>query len=465
MVRVRKTLQFTPNIDLFASHLNHKYRPYCSYVRDPGAMHIDCFTLNWANWRPYAFPPFSILDRVMAKIEEDGIRDIAVIAPVWPSAMFFARMLQHLKAPPRDSGQSRQPTFPPLGPVKMVPRKKSQIGFTTFVRYLLRAKQVPQGVAKYIVSNSWKESTIIKLNTATRRWVAYCRENEKKLVNFTGRQCLDFLYHCVEKLNLSFYAMRATKEFLVTISKLLTKPLSSSDLECMSKFIRGVFNARPPVPYTKSSPVTWNVDIPLTYIKNGPSNEEMGMSQLGGKIAMLILLANMCRISDVAQLDLAQMTRGEGHLSFWLETPTKTFTKANMNFGGTALQTLVIEEFEDEKLCPVRAIECYIERSKGLRGSVTKLFIVTGFNPNAASIQSISRWAKRILKDAGLGEFTVHSGRSASASNALLLGLPISSILRKAGWHSESTFIKKYMKNPQCILHDVHGFSKMWSSE
>ena len=100
MARVRKTLQFTPNIDLFASHLNHKYRPYCSYVRDPGAMHIDCFTLNWANWRPYAFPPFSILDRVMAKIEEDGVRDIAVIAPVWPSATFFARMLQHLKAPP-----------------------------------------------------------------------------------------------------------------------------------------------------------------------------------------------------------------------------------------------------------------------------------------------------------------------------------------------------------------------------
>ena len=131
--------------------------------------------------------------------------------------------------------------------------------------------------------------------------------------------------------------MRATKEFLVNISKLLTTPLSRSDMECMSKFIRGVFNARPLVPYTKSSPVTWNVDIPLSYIKNGPSNEEMGMSQLGGKIAMLILLANMCRISDMAQLDLAQMTRGEGHLSFRLETPTKTFTEANMNFGGDGL--------------------------------------------------------------------------------------------------------------------------------
>ena len=366
---------------------------------------------------------------------------------------------------PCDSGRSRQSTFPPLGPVKTVPHKKPQIGFTTFVCYLLCAKQVPQGVAKYIVSHSWKESSIIKLNTVTRHWVAYCRENKKKLVNFTGLQCLDFLYHCMEKLNLSFYAMRATREFLVNISKLLTKPLSNSDMECMSKFIRGLFNARPPVPYTKSSPVTWNVNIPLTYIKNRPSNEEMGMSQLGGKITMLILLANMCRISDIAQLDLAQMTQGEGHLSFRLETPTKTFTEANMKFGGGGLQTLVIEEFEDETLCPVRVIECYIDHSKGLRGNVTKLFIITGFTPNAASIQSISRWAKRILKDAGLGEFTVHSGRSASASNALLLGLPINSILRKAGWWSESTFIKKYMKNPQCILHDVHGFSKMWSSK
>ena len=93
MMCVWKTLQFTPNIDLFASHLNYKYKPYCSYMRDPGAMHIDCFTLNWANWRPYAFPPFSILDRVLAKIEEDSIRDIAVIAAVWLSATFFAMML------------------------------------------------------------------------------------------------------------------------------------------------------------------------------------------------------------------------------------------------------------------------------------------------------------------------------------------------------------------------------------
>ena len=46
MARVQKTLQFTPNIDLFASHLNHKYRLYCSYVRDPGAMHIDWTLIN-----------------------------------------------------------------------------------------------------------------------------------------------------------------------------------------------------------------------------------------------------------------------------------------------------------------------------------------------------------------------------------------------------------------------------------
>ena len=100
MTRVRSLLPFTPDIDLFATHLNYKYKPYCSYTRDPGAIHVDCFTLNWGNWVPYAFPPFSILDRVLAKIEEDRVCDIAVIAAVWLSATYFATMLRHLKGPP-----------------------------------------------------------------------------------------------------------------------------------------------------------------------------------------------------------------------------------------------------------------------------------------------------------------------------------------------------------------------------
>ena len=48
-----------PDIDLFASRLNHKTVRYCSYQPDPDCLYIDAFTVNWGQFdKCYAFPPF-----------------------------------------------------------------------------------------------------------------------------------------------------------------------------------------------------------------------------------------------------------------------------------------------------------------------------------------------------------------------------------------------------------------------
>ena len=69
-----------------------------------------------------------------------------------------------------------------------------------------------------------------------------------------------------------------------------------------------------------------------------------------------------------------------------------------------------------------------------------------------ASKTSITRWVKDTLSDAGLKDFQVHTTRSSAATNALLLGLPIDTIIAKAGWKSATTFVKHYMK-PLSHLH------------
>ena len=55
---IQNHLAFTPNIDLFASHLNFKFKPYCSFKHDLGAMQVDAFTVDWSNWLPFAYPHF-----------------------------------------------------------------------------------------------------------------------------------------------------------------------------------------------------------------------------------------------------------------------------------------------------------------------------------------------------------------------------------------------------------------------
>ena len=87
-------------MDLFASHLNNKCPNYCAFKRDPHALFIDAFTINWSEWRPYAFPLFSLLDRCLAKIEADEVEDMALIAPVWPTTLFYGSLSEHLKSKP-----------------------------------------------------------------------------------------------------------------------------------------------------------------------------------------------------------------------------------------------------------------------------------------------------------------------------------------------------------------------------
>ena len=51
----------TPEIDLFASHLNFKCNLYVSWQPDPNALYIDAFSRSWGGFKFYAFPPFSLI--------------------------------------------------------------------------------------------------------------------------------------------------------------------------------------------------------------------------------------------------------------------------------------------------------------------------------------------------------------------------------------------------------------------
>ena len=129
------------------------------------------------------------------------------------------------------------------------------------------------------------------------------------------------------------------------------------------------------------------------------------------------------------------------------------------------LQCLTIKKFPDPTICPVEALYMYLKRTLPFRGCMNKVFIILDQNPRLASKQTLSRWTKNVLEKAGLGSFTVHSGRAAASTCALLLGLPIDVILKQAGWKSKSTFVKHYMRTPLILsekLKDKHNFSSVW---
>lgn len=87
---------FEPDIDLFASRLNAKVTRFVSWSPDPFAFACDAFSLDWSNFEPYAFPPFSLIPRVLTYLRLHSVQKFLLVTPVWPSQAWYPAVLRML---------------------------------------------------------------------------------------------------------------------------------------------------------------------------------------------------------------------------------------------------------------------------------------------------------------------------------------------------------------------------------
>ena len=87
-------LQFgRPEVAKFASRLTKQIPIYASWLPDPESSFIDAFTINWNNIFIYASTPFSIIWRMLQKIQEESKKAI-VIVPLWTTQSWFTRIME-----------------------------------------------------------------------------------------------------------------------------------------------------------------------------------------------------------------------------------------------------------------------------------------------------------------------------------------------------------------------------------
>ena len=86
-------------VDLFAALNNFQLPKFCALTPGPEVWCVDAFSIQWGDLTGYAFPPFAIIPRVLAKIESDQCQ-ILLVAPNWPGQTWFLRLLSLLKGVP-----------------------------------------------------------------------------------------------------------------------------------------------------------------------------------------------------------------------------------------------------------------------------------------------------------------------------------------------------------------------------
>ena len=77
-----------PDVDIFASRINHMVPRFFSWRPDPACEAVNAFNQSWHGVVGYAFPPFNLLGRVINKIVRDQAT-VMLIFPFWPTQPWF----------------------------------------------------------------------------------------------------------------------------------------------------------------------------------------------------------------------------------------------------------------------------------------------------------------------------------------------------------------------------------------
>ena len=194
----------------------------------------------------------------------------------------------------------------------------------------------------------------------------------------------------------------------------------------ISRFMKGVFVKKPPLPKYK---FTWDVTVVLSLLSSWFPLEDLSLKMLTLKLIALIALAMAPRAQTLKSLNLNYMKVYKSYAVFYFPNLLKSskIGKSN-NF------SLKLEHFMDERVCVYHTLKQYIKVTKPLRLN-SQLFISYGTFLGVTS-STLAKWLKCVLEMAGIDVtvFKAHSYRSASTSAAFQGNCSLKNILDVHCW-------------------------------
>lgn len=289
-----------------------------------------------------------------------------------------------------------------------------------------------------IICSSWRESTKLQYIIYFKKWVHFCSQRKIDSLQYNEVNCVHFLTalfdegKCYSALNT---ARSALSTFLSNDSG-----LTIGNSPSVKRFMKGVFELKPPVPRYK---FIWDVSIVLNFLSSYFPNEDIPLSVLTFKCVMLLALASMQRVQTLKAIEVPNIVFMDDLVMIPIYKLLKQSNLKNYKF------VIKLKYYtENVKICPSLTLKHYIERTNLLRGESKQLFI-SFLKPYKPVCQAtISRWIKTVMIEAGINTsyFKAHSTRAAASSSARDNNIPVDEILQIAGWSNATIFKKFYDK-------------------
>ena len=391
-----------PSIDLFATCLNAKLPLYCSLVLDPQAVFEDAFLRPWDDLDLYALPPFPLVGRVIARVQESSrvtmtghtslaregvVRRLA--ASTDPTTPGSALLGQAASATPLQSVPSRHPRVEPSR-VETLKRHYRKSGFSG------RAARVMAGVLR--------ESSSRLYQLRWKIFCGWCRGRGVAPVNATVPVVVDFLIHLRQDKGLSVSAVEGYCSALNSVLALKGRDFAAS--REITTVLRSFSRSVNPV---ELRPPAWDVSLVLQSLTGAPYEplrtcEERFLAQ---KTLFLLALASAKRIGELHALSYrVSHTRNWGEVSFSFVTDfvAKTQDPSFLapRFEGFSVPALpnARNNRNGRLLCPVRAVRVYLDRTAPHRPRCERFFVTAGRSKKEIAKTTVSFWLRKTISRA-----------------------------------------------------------------
>jgi integrase len=287
--------------------------------------------------------------------------------------------------------------------------------------------------ALYLISNSIRDSTRKSYTSCWNRWRSWCGDNKWDPTDPHEHQFVNYLAFLFEKKLASNTVALHKSAILSQLILLNSKAVKFQDSALIRRVMKGGFNVRP---VNRSSSV-WDLDQVLQVLRSWGPNSGLSVKRLFQKSVMLLALVSACRVSELAALSRLVVVHSQG----WIIP----FDRLKKNYSSKRpMFQLEISFFSDPLLCPLQCLTLYMEKTKTLSESPS-LFLTLSSPFRRPRPNTLAKHIKQVLQEANI-DATAHSCRSASTSKALVKGVSVDQILKRATWANASVFRKFYDK-------------------
>jgi integrase len=286
---------------------------------------------------------------------------------------------------------------------------------------------------------SWRKGTQKQYQSYLLRWEEYC--NRKNIAPHTpgNTAAIEFLTELYNS-GVGYSAINTARSALSSVIRPTAGvPFGKDPLVC--RFLKGVFELKPSLP--KYSEI-WDVNKVLCYLQQVSSVNQISLKDLTMNLSTLLCLLTGQRCQTIHKININFIQFMADRCIITIREVLK-HTKAGKHQAPLELCAYP----NDKRICVLEYLQEYIKRTATLRGDEKQLLVSFVKPHKAVTKDSIARWVKSILKQAGIDtdKFTCHSTRAASTSCVKAAGLNLPQIMQSAGWSNSSTFAKFYDKN------------------